>query len=54
MPDTVSPYDDEVTNPYDDEVKNPHEESGEAAAPTEEEEAPRPAKRTVKKATKTA
>lgn len=28
MPDTVFPYDDEVTNPYDDEVKNPHEESG--------------------------
>jgi hypothetical protein len=49
MPDTVFPYDDEVINPYDDEVKNPHEESGEQA-PADKET--RPAKRTVKKASK--
>jgi hypothetical protein len=32
MPDTVSPYDDEVADPYSaDDTKNPHEESGETS-----------------------
>lgn len=34
MPDTVSPYDDDVVDPYSaDDTKNPHEE---AAAPADE------------------
>lgn len=42
MPDTVSPYDDEVVDPYadDPDVKNPHEETV-AETDGEEEEAPK-------------
>lgn len=37
MPDTVSPYDDEVVDPYSaDDTKNPHEESGETSAEGDE------------------
>lgn len=48
MPDTKSPYDDEVTDPYSgDDTKNPHEPSGgEGEAPDTEgengDEAPPP------------
>lgn len=52
MPETVFPYDDEVTSPYDDEVKNPHEGSGEATA--EDDEVEVPAKRKPGRPKKTA
>lgn len=44
MPDTRSPYDDEVRDPYDgDDVKNPHDEvAGSADEPGEPEAADRP------------
>ena len=49
MPDTVSPYDDEVVDPYSaDDTKNPHEETGDTAG-----EEPKPAARkTTRKTTK--
>lgn len=53
MPDTVSPYDDEVKDPYEgDDVKSPHEESD--AAVTEEQAPDAPPRKTTRatKATK--
>lgn len=48
MPDTVSPYDDEVVDPYSgDDTKNPHEETEgdddeQADEEGDDEEAPKP------------
>lgn len=57
MPDTVSPYDDEVVDPYadDDDVKNPHEATEGAPAADEDPAAvaaPRKPTRPAKKTTK--
>lgn len=55
MPDTRSPYDDEVVDPYaaDDDVKNPHEEAGaseaDADVPSDDDPAPRPRRGRPKK-----
>lgn len=50
MPDTVSPYDDEVKDPYEgDDVKNPHDDAEPAVT---EEAAPDAAPRKTRRATK--
>lgn len=53
MPETTSPYDDDVVDPYagDDDVKNPHEET-ESAPADEPADKPAPKKTTARKATK--